>query len=464
MKEQVGKPLYWHQGLFLQPQHLQLGDLYHNSRLQPIQRYSHPFFWGTTGFEIQETALSNRSFELVRAEIMFPDGSYLTFPGNTVAKPRSFEDSWLEGDKPFVVYLGLRKWNPAGRNVTVIPNLNATEGVTTRWVATSDPEELPDYHSDGPPGQVRHLSFVLQVFWETELEQLDNFHLMPIAILERDGEDVLLSRRFVPPSLSLSAADWLLQTVKDVREQITSRGRQLEEYKSPRQTQGMEFDIGYIVFLLALRSLNRYVPLLNHILETRDVHPWDAYALLRQLIGELSTFSAGLSATGERTDGTVALPPYNHHNLWPCFSAAQKLVGELLDSITVGPGHLIRLEYDGTYYTGEVSENMLDSKNRFWLVLRTEAPTDTVTSAVQHVVKLSARTHITTLIARAIPGIPLEYFQIPPPGLPRRAHSFYYRIDHTSPQWLDVGTTKTISLFWDTAPQDLVAEILVLRS
>jgi type VI secretion system protein ImpJ len=83
---------------------------------------------------------------------------------------------------------------------------------------------------------------------------------------------------------------------------------------------------------------------------------------------------------------------------------------------------------------------------------------------MEHVAKLSPKKHLPTLITRAVPGLPLEYFPVPPPGLPRRANSLYFRIDHTSTLWLDVESTKILSLFWDTAPSDLKAELVVLGS
>ena len=109
-----------------------------------------------------------------------------------------------------------------------------------------------------------------------------------------------------------------------------------------------------MVYLLALRSLNRYVPLFFHVTEVQQVHPWAVYGMLRQLIGELSSFSERINVMGELEDGTRTLPNYDHRNLWECFSAAQALVILLLDEITAGPEYVIRLVYDGTYYAAPI--------------------------------------------------------------------------------------------------------------
>ena len=106
---------------------------------------------------------------------------------------------------------------------------------------------------------------------------------------------------------------------------------------------------------------------------------------------------------------------------------------------------------------------VFDRRNHFWLGLRTEKDAGEVNEAVRHVAKLCVKKNMTTLISRAVPGIPLEHFPAPPPGLPRRANSHYFRIDQSSTLWSEVEKGKTISLFWDSAPEDLTAEIIVLR-
>ena len=40
------RPLFWHQGLFLQPQHFQLEGLHTRSLLAPFHEFLTPHFWG----------------------------------------------------------------------------------------------------------------------------------------------------------------------------------------------------------------------------------------------------------------------------------------------------------------------------------------------------------------------------------------------------------------------------------
>jgi len=277
------------------------------------------------------------------------------------------------------------------------------------------------------------------------------------------GEEIVMSPGFVPPCLTLSASEPLLKIVKEIRDQIASRSRQLEEFKRQRGIQNAQFGSRDMVYLLALRSLNRYVPILFHLIETRQVHPWSVYGHLRQLIGELSSFSEKINVMGEPMDNSdTSLPVYDHRNLWECFSTAQLMIGRLLDEITAGPEYVIQLLYDGTYFTAEMRPVHFESRNRYYLVLRTEEEPKSVIQSIDTVVKLGSRERLPLLIARALPGVGLEHLPTPPQELPRRSYSIYFAVDSNCDQWTLIEKGNNIALYWDNAPEDLEVELMLV--
>ena len=456
------RPLFWHQGLFLQPQHLQLADLHAQSLLTPVYRYLCPYPWGIGEVEIQTAALDNLNFNLLRGNLVFPDMTYIALPGNAIIEARSFDEAWVEGGKPLGVYLGLKKWNENGENVTVLPRLSNLADVNTRFATTADPEEVQDLHQNGPPAQVQRLHHVLKVFWETEKDQLGEYQLIPVAQLERTGERVVLSEKFIPPALTIKSSDVLLRLIVDIKDQIASRGRQLESYKRDRGIHTAEFGARDTVYLLALRSLNRYIPLIEHVLASDHTHPWNVYGLLRQMIGELSAFSEQVDVMGELSDGSQAVLDYDHRSLYGCFAGTRAIITQLLDEITAGPEYAFQLLFDGTYYAAELTPAVFEGGNRFYLVFETETDPQTVLQSLETITKLSSRESLPLLIARALPGIKLEHLSAPPQELPRRVRAIYCQIDHHSDQWAEVQKGHNIALYWDTAPEDLKVELMVV--
>ncbi|MGA1874884.1 MAG: type VI secretion system baseplate subunit TssK, partial [bacterium] len=333
---------------------------------------------------------------------------------------------------------------------------------TTRFVTCADPEEVQDIHQTGPKAHVKRLYHVLRIFWEREKDQAGDYTLIPVAQLERFGEEIRLSERFIPPSLAIQSSDLLFNQVREIRDQISARSRQLEEYKRQKGIHTAEFGARDMVYLLALRSLNRYVPLLFHMTEAQQVHPWTVYGLLRQLIGELSSFSEKIKVMGEEEDGTSLLPRYDHWDLWACFSAARSLIAQLLDEITAGPEYVIPLLYDGTYFTADLPQELFDAHNSFYLAFKTDAEPQSIIQSLTTIAKVNSRDYLPLLIARSLPGLRLEYQAVPPQELPRRAHCLYFRLDHHSDQWSSVEKSRNISLYWDDAPQDLEIEIMAV--
>lgn len=460
---EIEKPLFWHQGLFIQPQHLQLADRHSASLLTPMFEFVSPHLWGVGAMAIQKAALGTRTFGITSGTFMFSDGTLVNLPGNAVAESRQFDDAWVEGGKPFTILAGIKKWNNEGENVTVVNKIESLSGIGTRCLTLANTEDCPDLHAGGANGEVNRLTMVLKIFWQSEIDKVGDYLLIPVAQLERAGEEIVLSQHFVPPCLTVSSSETLLGIVKETRDLIASRGRQLEEFKRQRGIQTAEFGSRDMVYLLALRSLNRYIPLLFHLTDTRQVHPWTAYALLRQLIGEFTSFSETITVMGEVIgSGERLLPNYNHNNLGECFRAAQMLIARLLDEVTAGPEYMIELAYDGTYFSSELKPAVFEAKNRFYLVMRTDEDPKQVIDYVASVAKLSSRERIPILIARALPGIGLEHLPVPPQELPRRANTIYFAVDTHNDQWALIEKGRNIALYWDNAPEDLEIELMVV--
>jgi type VI secretion system protein ImpJ len=456
------QPIFWYQGLFLQPQHLQQNDLHFQSLLYHFQAHQQPYFWGVCKIDIFEPALNNRMFEISAGEFIFQDGTLVSFPDNAVMQPRSFKGSWAE-EKPLTVYLGLRKWNVRGENVSVLNTPDVVSAATTRFIYDVNPREVKDIHNGGLPAQLKLLNYLLKVFWEDEIGGAGDYELIPVACLEREMDDIKLSRRFVPPSVSVSSSGVLAQTMKNIREQVTARCRMLEEYKVPREAQSSDMGFGFVIYLLALRSLNRYVPLLHHVTEAPAVHPWCAYGLLRQLVGELSTFTDRVDALGRLRDGSSLLPDYDHYDIGGCFDEAQILIGELLNEITLGAENVIRLVREDGNFKASIPLDTFDSRNVFYIVVGTSQDREEMLHMLQNVAKVSSEEYMPTLIKRALPGIPLEHSVTPMPGLPKRSGSLFFRIDRSSDHWLEIQKRQNICMHWNEAPEDTTVELIIVR-
>ncbi len=459
------RPLFWHQGLFLQPQHFQ--QLEHHSRalLEPLLRYGCPHFWGVRGIRVQEEALKKGVFEIAEGEVLFQDGTWTAFPGNAAVRPRSFEDvaSHIEGDAPFRVYLGLKKWDARGGNVAVYRDAGELAGAESRFASSVDPEEVKDLLGEGPPASVRFMTHTLKLVWQTEVDGYRDHWLIPVAGLTQDGAEVRLSERFIPPVVTLDGSEALMGVLKNVRDQVTSRCQALESYKLTKDVRSSDFEGNYLRYLLALSLFNRYVPLLHHWVTIPVVHPWHLFGLFRQLVGELSTFTDRVNALGRLVDETRLMPEYDHEDLTGCFRDAETLIGEMVNAIIVGAENVIHLAREGSDFKGRIPVETLSERNAFCLVVRTEEEAGAVLNAVVHLAKIGSEEAMPNLLARALPGVPAEARPSPPPGVPKRPGSYYFVLDKTHPRWSDLARSGNFSVHWDDAPEDAAIDLVISR-
>ncbi|MEJ2661040.1 MAG: type VI secretion system baseplate subunit TssK, partial [Desulfobacteraceae bacterium] len=178
--EVTGRPIFWHEGLFLQPHHFQWQDLYFQSLIEPLNRYGQPSMWGTGRITIHKEALSNYIFNVLGGEFRFRDMTHVIFPGNAVLESRNFENAWKDKGKPFTVYLGVRKLSRTGKNVSDSKLYESFSMLPTRFAADSEAEELSDFYEGSEALPVERLRYVLKLLWEDEKRSIGDYEVLPI--------------------------------------------------------------------------------------------------------------------------------------------------------------------------------------------------------------------------------------------------------------------------------------------
>lgn len=456
------KQIYWHQGLFLQPQHFQLTDILQQALARPYLDATIPYGWGIREIDIQSSALNRGTGHVNALSAVFQDGTYVQFPGNAVIRPRSFEKDWTYRDRPLTIYAGLRRFQENASNVTVVANLDAEEG-ETRFVTLPDPDEVRDLYGEGPDALVKCLYLNIRLFWDSEIQHLDSYNLIPIAQVLWDGGAIKVSPTFIQPALSLSASRTLSGLAQEIRNECASRARQLEEFKSSGEEKGGGSESGNITYLLALRTLNRYVPLLYQYTESDPLHPWVFYGVLRQMVGELSTFSSTVNLFGESESFPEPLSKYDHENIWGCMARAQSVLFTLLNNLTIGADLLVRLDATNDGFQATLTQSFFSPRTRYYLAIRSDEETEAIVRSFQDMTKVGTPALMDTLIRRALPGVEVSPMSGPPSGLPRRLNTHYFRIETRDSIWDSIRQEESILIFWPTAPPGTTIDLIGVK-
>ncbi len=449
-------PVFWFQGLFLQPQHFQQQEIY----LQKINAYqleNFNYYWGISELKFRKSSLVENLLEIEKVKALFPDKTYVDYPQNAILRPRSLKN--LDGTKETLVYLGLKKLMPDSSNVTE----DIEEGVIgTRFVSSPDPRDVKDiYLADSPVAKVRFLQYVLNIFFEEELESLNDYYLLPLAKVKKEEKGWTITSDFLPPLLNVKNFSYFSNFLLQLKEHILSKLQTLEGYKLNKDSQSNNFEIGYLRYLLALLVLNRNIPLLEQFIQSNSLHPFKLYSYLSQLVGELSTFTDRINALGITSENKKLLTGYQHNNLYQSFSELILLLEELLDAIVIGAENILRLTRKEDLFEVSLPLNLLQDKFNYCLVITTQE--ESSIPSLESLAKISTSSHLETLIARALPGLPFFQRTSPPPGLPKKEHTYFFVLEKDSKIWPRIKESGDLALYWENAPEDASVDLVISK-
>ncbi len=459
-------PIYWHQGLFLQPQHFQILNRQIADMAAPVISNMRPFFWGLASGGLDQAAVSAGRLEISGIEMVFQSTpGMIVLPGNAVCGGRRISAESIPADGSLTAYIGLKPFRTGRANVTVAENNDQMEAAPTRLAVLVEPDDVADIYGDGPPAKVQRMFHVLNLVFENELDQAGDMDLIPLGRLTREGDRISLYPGYVPPCLSVSASPELSSTIREIRDRVLGKVRQLEGYKN-LSASGQE-SATFTLLLMGLRTLSRFAARLDHAMEAPCLTPWEAYGILRELVAELSVFSVNISVFGEDRHDEKLVPDYSHTDLGDCFGSIRDVISGLLEGITAGPRFVTRFEFRDPYWSAEIPQQILaearTAGGEFWLVLHSETmDAQAMSDSASRLLKFSATGGMQSLLVRALPGIPLAISDGPPPGMPRRHGALYFRVGRESPLWAEVEKSGGVSIFWSEAPEDLDAQLAVL--
>jgi type VI secretion system protein ImpJ len=212
-----------------------------------------------------------------------------------------------------------------------------------------------------------------------------------------------------------------------------------------------------------MQMVNRYIPLFHHYFEVEETHPCVYYALLRQLIGEFSTFSETVSVLGEiASEGSGSLPAYRHDQLRECFEAAMRVAKILLNELTKGPEYVVPLVFDGDYFAAALDRQFFEGDNHYYLAIKADMPPRELEHLLMGTGKVCSHEEMEELRRRALPGLAARYLEAPPEELPRRTHCHYFELDHRGNLWRRIEQRQNIAVYCQLPPEKVEMQLLVL--
>ena len=432
--------IHWHEGLFLQPHHLQrfqknVFDLVGHER---AVTWSYPY--GLIDSQIAQDDLENMRVRFDRLRAIMPSGLELDFPRNGDVPSIDIKQALSTNPTGVRIYLGVPIWLD-GRANTMEPG--QVVDARTKLIYRANEVSYTDENTgeNAKPVVVRRINARLLL----EHEDRSDMEVLPLLrVMRAAGEEVGMPRQdpdFVPPCLVTKASPVLRELLRDLASQVEASRAELQVQLGRsgfnlETLRGLQFEQ-----LLRMRSLNRFAGTLPSLADAAAVAPFDMYLYLRELLGELCAMYP------DREDFKVA--PYNHDNPILCFRELVTKIRSYLRG-AVAPSY-IKVPFvkgeDGLLAAAMTDEHFTLPSDYF-LGIKTKEDPRTLSAFVEDAdgFKLMPR----SLAMRAIWGVKLKEERFQPLELPAQADMRYFRLLRGESQrvWGQLQQEKSAIIRW----------------
>ena len=438
----TANPVYWYEGMFLQPHHLQAAERHQMSATQLGSKWDLHHNWGLRSIELRENALANHRLVIRRLEARLKDGTLV------LVRP---DDGALPGARP---QGGGSKANQSLKVFLAVPLLRLGranvcaegegEGDDGRYLL--DALEIEDENNGVNQETLQFRLLNLKLLLSTKDEH-PGYELLQIARIEKSAEAEApprLDKNYIPPVLSCDAWEPLrVDVLQNVFERI---GMKIELLANLVETRGIavESQVSSDALMIGqLRVLNEAYALLGALVFAPGVHPMQAYLELCRLVGQLAIFS--------REHRPPKIPVYDHDDLGGCFYRVKQQLDGLLDAV-IEPEYKMRaFEGAGLRIQVPLEAAWLEPSWQMFVGVKSTLPVEEcvnlLTMSGQLGMKIGSSDRVDAIHRHGSAGLRFTHIQKPPSALPSVPGLIYFQISRDSQpeEWKNVQKSLTLA-------------------
>ncbi len=409
--------VHWHEGLFLQPHHLQLMQHQVLGQFGAERRAAMPYPYGILDYRLSSDALEDCLVQCNRLHAIMPSGVIVDVPDGADLPALDIKGVFGSSSAPFTIYLGIPLWYAARANA--IERGSAADARVKRLFRVEDAQWPDENTGENPqPLLVRRVNARLML----EDDDRTDMEVLPLVrIVHATEEEAGTPRQdpsFIPPCFHLNGSPALRDLVRDLAHQVEATRGALVNQITRR---GFSWDTArgdQIESILRLATLNAYAAHLRQLVQAPCVTPFQVYLVLRDLLGHLAALYPD--------DDQYEVADYDHDNPAVCFQDLCAKIRRLQRGKAPIPVLRVPFKLAGNVQAAMLTDEHLTKPSEYFLGIRTKQDPAELTKLVENrdEFKLMAR----TLADMAIWGILLKEERFPPFGLPVERGLHYFRL------------------------------------
>lgn len=426
--------LFWSEGMFMTPQHLQQQDAFHEGMGAARLRLASPYHWGVVSMELDTEALAAGEFKVLEFLGVLPEGMLVSFEAGAPEAPsaRRVEDA-LATNRSLDVYVAVAKELGNDQGLTDAP----VDAALTRYALVT--RDVPDQNAGASVAPVGFSQPKIRLLLGDEPRE--DFECIKIAELARDAAgSIVLVPEYVAPCLRIDAAPFILDGLRKLLRSVVAKQRELAGARRLRDASAVEFTSADITKFLQLSTLNGHMPVLQHLVDQPVMAPHAVYLFLLSMAGELSTFQGA--------DDPATLPKFNFNALRSTFEELFNRINTMLRSVAIAQALPIPLERRAKgMFLGFLTDERFSRCAYVLLAVKSELPEQQVVEDVPRLTKIASREEITNLLKAATTGVPLKVTFRPPPQIPVRPGVVYFYLSLKDQFWKKAIAEQNIAVY-----------------
>lgn len=434
--------VHWHEGLFLQPHHLQLMQRGLRQEVRQARSLFNPYPYGVIESEISHDDLADGRLRFKKLRVIMPSGQEVYYPENADLSAPDLKAELARNPGAIEVLLAIPEWVPDRANAFKVGQL--ADRRTKLLYLINEVEARDENTGENPQSlHIRKLNARLAL----KGEDLSEMEFLPLLrVLRGVGQDntkARLDSDFVPPSVLVRSSPVLHDLVRELAAQVSATRKAIHD-TVVRGGHALEVKWELTMYL---QVLNRFAANLSGWTEAGKVSPFAAYQTLRELHGEL------LALQPARTP--FECEPYAHDDPSPAFRELDRRIRQLLKP--GGPEPLKKVEFTGV--PGKMRATLdaedFEKPTGYYLAIKTRAERTKLALYLRDRDKFKFMP--SSLEDVVIFGIELKELSYVPPALPGAGDLHYFSVQPSSntKRWDLIKQEKAISLVWNNAQFDL---------
>ena len=437
------RPVHWHEGMFLRPQHFQAADRYWSKQIAHCAHWNNPYSYGIRRIRISTEALARFQVELTSCQAAMPDGTLVDFAAGEDPDRVDFkQEVSLEGafdENPVIrVFLAIPRLRMGHRNVS-------PDGSPGDWRFGQAPLPIADQSSGGQDQEISFLELNTRIMLSTQ--DLSGYETLPVAQIRRGADEAgtpELDIKYFPPVLEIAAwAPLGREVIRDIYDFLGQQRGRIGSAVLDRRINLAASDEYEVDLINKLAVVNEAYSVLRILTFAEGVHPFSAYLELCRLVGRLSIW---------RLDRVAPeAPPYDHDDLATIFYWVKEQINESFKEDTD--------QYEQEYFSG-LGAGMHVSIKPKWLLGEWQwyvgvARGDLSESECRQLLepgqlnwKMGSATRVDDYWTKGVSGLQLDPVDSPPSVFPSRGGWTYFEVNREHPAFRHVQSEKSLAVLF----------------